>query len=287
MKTRTLLVGITALLAFSAHSTPAAGLLDLLIGKNDLETFTVTDFTQDGRQRRLPTPDKPVYYAALSGGYMDLGGIIAGEKPIPRDQMNSTVLKALAKQGYLPAPADKSPEMIVIWRWGTLNAIMTPLPSNSLYGSTFMVQVNERALRRFLGGAKLGLVSQDPSMMPDDLLSQGLTFPTGNAAALMSAARDDLYVATISAYDCRVDARGKPVLLWNTRISAPSRGFTMPEALPAMLAIATPFIGRETDKPMWIRAGDHFKPDIKIGDPTVVSYLEEQLPTVANLGRNK
>ena len=41
-----------------------------------------------------------------------------------------------------------------------------------------------------------------------------------------------------------------------------------------MLALAGPNIGRETAKPVAVRATDKFKPDVKIGDPSVVEYID-------------
>ena len=42
-----------------------------------------------------------------------------------------------------------------------------------------------------------------------------------------------------------------------------------------MLALAGSHIGKETAKPVQIKATDKFKPDVKIGDPTVVEFLEQ------------
>src|SRR3954468_19150375 len=78
-------------------------ILDFLVSRNDLETVTVTDVTSAGSLLRKPAPDHPLYYTAVSAGYYDLGGIKAGEKPISRQTVDSTMLKILAKQGYLPA----------------------------------------------------------------------------------------------------------------------------------------------------------------------------------------
>ncbi len=67
--------------------------------------------------------------------------------------------------------------------------------------------------------------------------------------------------------------------MWLTKISCPSRGLALPEALPAMLAIAGPNIGRETAKPVWVKAAEQFRTEVKIGDPSVVEYLDpQQLP---------
>ena len=73
------------------------------------------------------------------------------------------------------------------------------------------------------------------------------------------------------------------LLLWTTKISCPSRGLGMPETLPVMLALAGPNIGRETPKPVAVKATDKFKPEVRIGDPTVVEYMQSNAIPVAEV----
>jgi hypothetical protein len=48
-----------------------------------------------------------------------------------------------------------------------------------------------------------------------------------------------------------------------------------------MLALAGPYIGRETAKPVSLKATEEFKAEVKIGDPTVVEYLDNTpLPVI-------
>jgi hypothetical protein len=94
-------------------------------------------------------------------------------------------------------------------------------------------------------------------------------------------ATEDLYVAAISAYDYASALRQEKTLLWMTKISCPSRGLALPQTLPAMLALAGPYIGKETAKPVSLKATEQFKTDVKIGDPTVVEYLDNTpLPVI-------
>jgi hypothetical protein len=269
-----------ALMVFFAVSTASAGnILDFLFPPSDLQAITVTDFTSEGSLRRLPTPEKPVYYTAISAGYRDFGGIKAGEKPIARQVVDQTMLKILAKQGYLPAREGQRPDILLAWTWGTLNVERSPIISG------YSARLNERQMLRFLGGAKLGLVSQHRSdPFPEQTLLPGLLDCSAEGRNLSDVAADDLYVAAVAAYAVELTESKHAVLLWNTRISCPSRGFWLPEALPAMLAIGGPFIGRETSKPVWIRASDKFRPDIKLGDPKLIEYLEHQQSTVVKVG---
>lgn len=282
MKTLTLVLrpSCAVLLFFFFGSVASAGnILDFLFPPRDLEAITVTDFTAEGSLLRLPTPDKPVYYTAISAGYRDLGGLKGGEKPIARQIVDRTMLKILAKQGYLPAREGQRPDIVLAWTWGTLNVERSPEFNG------YSARLNERQMLRFLGGAKLGLVSQNRSdPFPEPMLLPGLLDCTAEGRNLSDVASDDLFVATVAAYAVELNASKHAVLLWNTRISCPSRGFWLPDALPAMLAIGGPFIGRETNKPVWIRATDKFKPDIKLGDPKLIEYLEHQQSTVVKVG---
>ncbi|HWA87340.1 MAG TPA: hypothetical protein VG710_14025 [Opitutus sp.] len=268
-----------ALFAPAAYAGPV---LDFFFPRPELQTITVTDYTPAGRLHRQPTPGAPVYYAAVSAGYRDFGGLMGGERPIPREVVNKTMLTVLAKQGYLPVRSDQQPDIVLLWSWGTMNVERFSIDPNWP-----APQLNERQMRLFLGARKLGLESKYNEPFPEQMLLPGLMFATGEARELLDVAKDNLYVVLIAAYDTKLRDPKHGLLLWNTRISSPSRGFWLPEALPAMLVIASPNIGRETDKPVWIRATERFKPEVKLGDIKVVEYLESEKPAIANLGHSK
>jgi hypothetical protein len=254
-----------------------AGIRDFLLPKHELEAITVTDMTAAGALRRIPTPDNPMYFVGVSAGYMKLGGLKGGEKPISRQFVTSVMLKALAKQGYLPASVEHEPEIAIVWTWGTLNAQKTLfLPSSD-------TPLNHAQLVRFLGGEKLGYASRRSFAFPEYEQRIGLV-PGGDLGVLLEVANDDLYIAVIAAYVPGERASETPVMLWQTRVSTPSRGFWLPEVMPAMLAIASPYIGQETAKPVWVRATDKFKPDIQLGDTKLVEYIGQGKAPVVEIG---
>jgi hypothetical protein len=173
--------------------------------------------------------------------------------------------------------ADQVPDIVLVWSWGTLNAKFSPLSS---------LQVNHNQMVHFMGGEKFGLSSLRDAAFPEQNLMFGLT-RGGDVDRLTDVARDDLYMAIINAYDVKLANSKDPVLLWNTRISCPARGSWLPEAMPAMLAMAGPYIGRETTKPVWVRATDKFRPEVQLGDPKVVEYIERTNPKVIEVGPSK
>lgn len=254
-----------------------AGILDFLVSKNDLEAVTVTEMTREGSLCRLPTPENPVYFVPVSAGFVSLGAAKAGEKPVSRETVNQTMMKVLAKQGYLPAAPDQQPDVILAWTWGTYNVVVSPLSN---------LQENHLAMARFLGGDKLGLGSARDNAFPEYGLMPGLA-GGGDLYYLSDVARDDLYIAVVSAYDVTLADSKTPVLLWKTRISTPARGYWLPEALPAMLAMAAPHIGRETTKPVWVRATDKFRPEVQLGDTKILEYIERANPKVIEIGPSR
>lgn len=245
--------------------------LDWILGQRDLEVITVTDTTPAGRQWPTPSPQQPQYYVALNFGFRDLGGTMGGiAEPKSTDALR-TIAAALAKQGYLPAKEDSPPPTLILgFLWGTLNADWMP----SFDATMPERQLNRQQIVRFLGGGKVGLGDDffDPLSAP----VTGLTTINIDGQRLFELSREDFYVAVIAAYDLEsLRQNKKKKLLWTTRIACPSLGFNLPETMPAMLAIATPHIGRETSTPVWKRASEHYRPDVKIGEIQLVEYLKD------------
>lgn len=258
-----------------AASPLHAGFLDWLFPKHDVQIIAVTDTTPAGAKLPPASPAKPVYYQGVSAGYRDFGGIIAGEKIPPKEDVVKTITTVLAKRGYLPADAKHPPSILLLWTWGTMN---TDMDYSGDDGSGR--QLNQRQLLRFMGGYKLGLVSKEANSLADDMMQPGVMFRDADSDLLYSLATEDLYVIALSAYDFESATKKQKVLLWNTKISCPSIGLNLVEALPAMMVLAAPHIGRETTRPVSVKAEDKFKPDVKIGDPTIVEYMSQSPGTV-------
>ena len=267
-------------LLVSASGPAYASILDWLFTKRDIQVVTVTDTTPVGALRRPVSPANPAYYVAVSAGFRDFGGIVAGEKAPPKEAVYQAMGNVLAKQGYLPAGDGRPASLLLLWTWGTMN-------TDRVYSfnpdDTEGRQVNRRQLLRFMGAYKLGLVAKEPNALMDDTLMPGVLLRDADQDLINDLSTEDLYVAAIAAYDYAAATRKEKVLLWTTKISCPSRGLGMPETLPVMLALAGPNIGRETPKPVAVKATDKFKPEVRIGDPTVVEYLQSNTIPVAEI----
>lgn len=255
-----------------------ANFIDWLLPKHDVQVITVTDTTPVGALLRPASPEHPVYYVAVSLGYRDLGGLIAGDKIPPKEVMTKTIAKVLAKQGYIPATTAHPPTLLLVWTWGTLYADRFYDPSDALSDGR---QTNRAQMLRFLGAYKLGLISKEPDPFARDNYTAGLMIHTPDADAIYDVAQDDLFMAAIAAYDYRAATQKKKELLWMTKISCPATGLLMDQTLPTMMVIAGPNIGRDTPHPVWVNASDKFKPNVQIGDPKLVEFLDQaKLPII-------
>lgn len=276
MKTRLVHYVIGAALAVPVVH---AGWLDALHSRRAFEVITVTDMTPEGRRWPAPSPQQPQYYIPVSLGYRDLGGVIGRVKEPPEDRAVQTIARELAQRGYLPATEKTPPpSLVLVFSWGTLNAKYPPSMTRNLP----VAQQNRKQIVDFLGGQKVGVTADSYEGgffgLPADsrLLDQ-------EARAYLALANDNYYVAVVTAYD-RAEMEKNPTLslphLWITRIACPSLGFSLPDALPSMLALAGPNLGRETARPVRVVVPRRERPTVKYGELQVVEFLK-QLPAPA------
>lgn len=271
-----LLVGLMALAAASGR---ADDLVDLLVGKRELDVITTTDVTEAGQKLTPATPQAPVYYVAATSGFKNLGGISAGEGNMADSEAIRVVAKVLAGRGYLPATASSPPpELLLVFIWGTLNVNEIDLPdADGEEGLMKVGQLNRAQMLRFLGARNIG----DLAGSQGAEAFAGLGMSSEEMSRFDELASKDLYVATVSAYDLKAASREKKQLLWMTRIACPASGFSLQKVLPTMLAIAAPNIGRETARPVWVNVGDKYKAEVKIHDLKLLEYLEKgPLPVI-------
>ncbi len=267
---------LLAAFLLGAATSLRGGLFELLLGRPEAEVIVVTDMTAEGRRESRPSPANPVYYVPISVGFQELGAIVAGEKIPGKEAMEHIIMATLAKQGFLPVTQNSPAAAIVLaFAWGTLNADN----DSSLLSSPPIVR-NRQQILKFLGGYKLGFSDSDfDPLMPT---AAGLTQMNSDSREFFQMAADNYYVAVVTAYDmAAARQKGPPRKLWTTRISCPSRGFWLEEVMPTMLSIAAPNFGRETDRPVWIRASDKYQPDVRLGELKLLEYLGPEKPAVA------
>jgi len=260
-------------MVLSAAPLLRAGFFDWFL-RYDLQVITTTDMSSHGALLRVPTPADPVYYIGLDVGYRDFGAPIPGDKLPAPEAMKRNIVRALAQSGYLPADDQHPPTQFIAFGWGTLYPEIFTGFLNSP-----PAQLNRYAMVRFLGGAKVGLLPPEFPAGWQETLLPGLTRLNPGAEAIWTVAQDQLYVVTLVGFEYPVKVRKHPQVLWRSNISCPARGFEMATTMPTILAIAAPYIGHDTPKPVWLKAADTFRPVVHIGPVKLEEYLESgQLP---------
>ena len=270
---------VACVFLFAAAPAFPAGLLGWLFHR-DVQVITSTDSTPLGLLLRIPSPSAPVYYKALNIGYRDFGAAIGGDKRPAPEEMIRTIVQVLATVGYLPADAQHRPTQWIVFTWGTLYPKIllkwdprVPDAINQLPDAN--VQINHTQMLRFLGGEKLGLVSQHPDDFEvESLLRYQSRFAFDSSTkAIWGVVGGDLYMVALAGYEYFETEPKHPKLLWKTKISCPATGLVMADTLPTMVVIAAPFIGRATSLPVWVNAADKLKPRVRLGNPKVEEYL--------------
>ena len=223
----------------------------------DPDVLTVTDVTDEGRSWPQPEPGKPIYYEAISYGDRNFQGLRGDAEPNPRAMLR-LIVSALAEQGFEPTREKGGAKVFLSICWGYSRA-------------------NPRMLS-FLGGDKVNLLcmANGSNMLiakPRWMLSQ-------TAAKMMDAAYSDLYIASIQAFDLQKLDAGKRVLLWHTRFACFASRLSMADALPAMIVAGGPFIGKETEKPVWRDVGELKKAHVDFGILKVLEYIEPIEPSM-------
>ncbi|MEO7413701.1 MAG: hypothetical protein ABIZ81_10110 [Opitutaceae bacterium] len=81
----------------------------------------ITEMSPEGRTRRQPTPERPMYYLMHTTKFVQTGWMVsAGEKPPPVAELEAAMRKALAGNGYLDnPPAGQRPELLIVFNFGS------------------------------------------------------------------------------------------------------------------------------------------------------------------------
>lgn len=262
---RSLFIGLLVLGLVRVASAEGDALSHLF--HHTTHVITNTDVLPSEKPIPAPTPDHPVYYAAVSVGYKDIGPSSAGTTPPPNAGVIKALTKILETQGYKLATNKNAAQLVIVYSWGRLSPDKWDLGGTS---SVNPIVMNRDQVLSYLGAYKVGLGSAPAAPTDQSFFGPGASAVNTDAALLDQISGQSFYAVSLAAYDVDSAKTNQPQLLWRTRISCPSVGHSMPEVLPTMLTLAAPFIGRETSKPVWINADDHFKPKVEIGEMKVL-----------------
>jgi hypothetical protein len=237
-----------------------------------MEMTVITEMTAEGRKLPPVTPAHPAYYDAEPTGDLQMGGVVAHEQTMPPDAVAPLLVHGLAVNGYQPAqrPAHP-PSLLIFYLWGTHNALDPDIAKIAPY--QLMRNVLDRAM--LVGGkefadevAQVIQESQDSPLGPPPV--QLFIMRKKDNERLLNQALGDVFYVVASAYDYASVAKGKPTLLWRTRMTVGSQGVWMKNAIPAVVATAGPYFGKEMTESVVVHQKVIPQGKVDVGQPRVV-----------------
>lgn len=222
--------------AYLAIGLPALHSGEVARADDRLMQLTV-ELTREGKKLTPPAPEHPVYYMPVSLGYQERGEQAQHfmRKPVSDEQILQSLVRSLAKKGYLVCSAQFPPTMTITFEWGTVSPVYH----------------GEGRSKRVLNTAEIrGVVLGD---MKWDVANR---FALHTEEILSLTARHYLL---ISAYEYQWSNQQKAdVLLWCAHSTTDAWGNYLDEVITPLIATAEPALGRET-KPgaSWIEPVAH------------------------------
>ena len=264
-----------------------------------LELTAITEFTEAGRQRPDVSPATPALYEAHALGFRNQGDAIQ-TTPLSRADIETVLVRSLARNGFIRATEFQQPELAIIYLWGAHNRydpevspvstdvlVRSVLDRAALVGGTKFAAELARAYRRTellaaaspkrletlsgeLQGAPVGIALG--MMQMNGLMNPVRLFAMRDAKTqrLLDQAADDCYFVVASVYDYSSVARNEPQLLWRTRLTVSARGVSQEQSLPHLIASGAPYFGREMEEAVTMKTRPVRPGDVEIGTAIVI-----------------
>jgi len=273
-----------------------ASLLPVAWQKRPTVVFNaITEMTPEGKKRRVPTPQQPMYYYLPSAQFAQRGDVPAGETPPSTASLEEAMRKALATNGYLPvSPEHPRPDVLIVLDFGSHGSLLPSIdsardaigqlidPRRALNSAQVdlpirLEDVVERA--RFLGGDKFALdflntvrfdqaVGRAPRGAPFYMFMQ--SYDADVVEHFIEIAFHSIYYVRATAFDFGGVAQKQKVPLWQSRMSIEAQGVSMEEILKPLIVQTASFLGRETPEPLWITRRVDREGKVEIGQAQVV-----------------
>lgn len=273
----------------------------------------ITEMTEEGRQAPKPAAGAPLYYITKPSGFVQLGqGAPAAEKPPAVERMERVLERALAASGYRGADPQHPPSLVIFYTWGShSNPLLDEDPENNTVPNKVLIdELIERA--RLVGGNKFAqefiqaMATQgaaqrampkprvDPTGAVETQFNvqgeaagamtqifspvEAFRQRSGKHRALMEDVSGSIYFVIASAYDFQSVATEKRILLWRTKMTVNSRGVAMTETLPALIASAGPYFGKDMTETEVVTQRISRDGTVEIGTPEVISFGDAVVP---------
>jgi hypothetical protein len=255
-------------------------LLPKALQKNPLIFMTcITEMTPAGKRVPPPTAENPTYYIAETSGYHDEGQGYLGERPLSVSQLQAQMESSLAGAHYLKTSPGHPATLALIFLWGSDNRLDPGFPDwghrnllsrAALVGGIGFAKEFEHVLAQqddlsAIGGTSIGPTPLEIFMERDDKTRE-----------LVQQAADDCYYVVASAYEGAALARGQRILLWRTKMTTNSRGVSMAQSLPLLIAAGRSYFGKEMTDAASLEGRPVPEGRVEVGTPVEVKDKRKQ-----------
>jgi hypothetical protein len=255
-----------------------------------LELTVITEMTEAGRRRPSVSPRNPAYFELYSRGPHNLGDEIGGGDAAPANEIAERLRRSLAANGFQPAqPPAHPPSLLIMYAWGMHNRLDEPDPDHPMLSPT-AVERNLLDRAALVGGTKFAGELRRAFEQKNDLdLTGGALVPIMDPIEMFRRRQDnndflveqsigDVYYVVASAYDYDLARTHQRVLLWRTRMTVAAAGVSEQQSLPALMAAAAPYFGRDMREAEVLSRRSVREGFVDVGTPTVV---EEAAPSAS------
>ena len=235
------------------------------------ELNLVGDMYPEGYRVEHPSPSKPVYYFPFVHEFREIGSGSAGVKVTTKRQFIHALAASLYAEGYVATH-----EVQAAGKEGAASRALAGPPSLVLVVDWGMI--HPELLDGSLGGD--ATTSTAPPQVINQAQMIGLTAGKDfdstvdfgdETERLLQGLVDDRYFIMVSAYDFEQYFHNhKKVLLWVSKLSVPSVGVDMDQAISALTKYGGSVLGRATRGPQIKEAADIPEGSVKIGEPTEI-----------------
>jgi hypothetical protein len=222
-----------------------------------LRVAVSVDVTEQGRGLVAPTPERPVSYVPLSGGYKELGAILPYDRrPPPAEaQVLNQLVKTLSGRGYRLANAGSPATLVLVARWGYVAPQTSPVARfgpGALGSRPFSRITNREEVMAYVIGDKwpdLAVLAARRELDPptQELFDSIRDATRHNGGGTIG--RGARYYLLVSAFDAQAFVRNTSVLLWRAHMSTEAWGRALDEVLPTLVAAGAPLLGKDTARP--------------------------------------
>lgn len=271
MLSRTGFLRFLLLLAFFPANSRAAEK-----SKDPHEVLVVADALQNVPAGLRPSPGQPIYYV-LAKGEVTLGESVAGIKMPAAAAMEKAIVSSLAGEGFVRTEiGGPMPSIFILATWGDANfADFSYRPEVDQNQSA----EEQEAQAKFQAALDATTAASRDRRKAENLVGTAkmLALPPAEMDRVMAASNEDRLYISLLALDAEAFRQKKRKVLWRTSMTIDAR-HKLADMVPAMLASAAPFFGRNANTPVF--ADDNYRRnfEVQVGEAKVVKENSPPAP---------